>query len=116
VTLLVFFGFNNAMLSAESYPELDRVAKLLKDQPTVQIEIAGHTDGEGTEEYNQSLSERRALAVKNYLVLQGISGSRLTPAGYGKTKPIADNDDEEGRAQNRRVEMVIKASQDLGKK
>jgi len=116
VTLLVFFGFNNAMLSAESYPELDRVAKLLKEQPAVQIELAGHTDGDGTDEYNQLLSAKRALAVKNYLVLQGISGSRLTPAGYGKTKPIASNDEEEGRAQNRRVEMVIKASGDLGKK
>jgi outer membrane protein OmpA-like peptidoglycan-associated protein len=116
VSLLVFFGFDNAMLSAESYPELQRVTTLLRNSPSMEIEIGGHTDAEGADEYNQQLSAKRALAVKNYLVLQGIAVTRISAVGYGKTKPIADNDSDEGRAKNRRVEMVIKAGQVSAKK
>jgi outer membrane protein OmpA-like peptidoglycan-associated protein len=72
------------------------------------MSIEGHTDSIGTEAYNQGLSERRAAAVKNYLVKQGVpDGSRMTTVGYGESRPIADNKTPEGRFQNRRVEILI---------
>jgi OmpA-OmpF porin, OOP family len=73
----------------------------------VVVEVAGHTDSIGTEEYNQGLSERRAESVRAYLESKGISATRLTARGYGELQPIASNDTEEGRAQNRRSEMIV---------
>jgi outer membrane protein OmpA-like peptidoglycan-associated protein len=89
----------------EAYPNLDRMASVLKTCPSVKLEIQGHTDNRGSEDFNKLLSENRAKAVKDYLVRKGIQEDRLTAVGYGSTKPLASNDTPEGRAQNRRVEI-----------
>ncbi len=105
--LLIFFGYDNATLSSDSYPELLRVVDLLTSDPDMKIEIDGHTDSEGSQEYNQTLSKARASAVRSFLILHGIAASRITAIGFGKMKPIASNETEAGRAQNRRVEMMV---------
>jgi outer membrane protein OmpA-like peptidoglycan-associated protein len=87
--------------------ELNNLVKLLNQYPTLKIEISGHTDDVGNEEYNQKLSVDRAQAVVNYLISKGISSSRLSFIGFGFTKPIADNTTEEGRKLNRRSEFKI---------
>lgn len=101
------FAVNSSTLLSGGYDELDRVARVLKQYPETTIRIAGHTDDTGSEDYNQKLSERRAEAVKNALVGMGVNPSRLTIIGYGKGKPIASNNTEAGRQQNRRVEIRI---------
>ncbi|MGB5927912.1 MAG: OmpA family protein, partial [Cyclobacteriaceae bacterium] len=104
----IFFDFDKATLKPESYPELDRTAEVLKKTPSIKIEIAGHTDNIGSNAYNQSLSERRANSVRQYLINKGVEGSRLVAKGYGEGRPIASNDQEaDGRELNRRVEMKI---------
>jgi len=103
----IFFDFNSAELKEESKPELDRLVNFLKKYPKLRITLAGHTDIVGTEEYNQKLSERRAKAVADYLIKKGINPSRINVVGYGSKKPIAPNDTEEGRAKNRRVEVIL---------
>ena len=85
---------------------LDEAAATLKQNPNVTVNVNGFTDAIGTEAYNLKLSERRANSVVNYLVQQGIPASQLIPHGYGKTNFVASNDTPEGRAQNRRVELV----------
>ena len=101
----IFFDFDQAILKSESYPELDRLASILKKNPDAKAEIGGHTDNKGTHQYNLNLSKKRTQAVVDYLVSQGCNGSNLTAKGYAETVPIASNDTEEGRAQNRRVEF-----------
>jgi len=101
------FAVNSSSLLAGSYDELNRVANVLKQYPETNIQIAGHTDSTGAEDYNQRLSERRAESVKNALVGMGVNPSRLTTVGYGESKPIASNNTEAGRQQNRRVEIRI---------
>ncbi len=104
----IYFDFNKATIKTESKPALDNAAKILTDNPTIKVEIQGHTDSVGSSEYNLKLSDRRAQSVVNYLVQNyGIDINRLTAKGYGKTMPIADNSTAEGRALNRRVEFVI---------
>jgi outer membrane protein OmpA-like peptidoglycan-associated protein len=104
----IYFDFNQATIKPESRPALDDAAKILNDNPTIKVEIQGHTDSVGSADYNLRLSNSRAQAVVNYLVQNyGIAVNRLTARGYGKTIPIADNSTEEGRALNRRVEFVI---------
>ena len=103
----VFFEFDSWELLDESTRELDNLIKLLNQNPTVKIEIGGHTDIIGTEEYNQSLSEKRAIAVVDYLVSKGISSERLSYKGYGNSMPIGDNNTEGGRSLNRRTEVMI---------
>jgi OOP family OmpA-OmpF porin len=103
----LFFDFNKSVLKSESFAELDRVVVLLKESPLMEVEIAGHTDNVGNDASNQKLSADRARAVKEYLVGKSIDGGRLKTVGYGKSKPIASNDTEDGRAQNRRVEFTI---------
>lgn len=103
----VYFAFNKWDLLPASYEELDGVVKFLKSNPTVEIEVSGHTDNIGSDSYNLNLSDKRAAAVKTYLVSKGIAGSRITSKGYGKSKPIAINSTELGREQNRRVEFTI---------
>ena len=71
------------------------------------VEVAGHTDSTGAEEYNQGLSERRANSVKDYLVSKGVQAQRLQAKGYGESMPVASNDTKEGRAENRRVELIV---------
>ncbi len=105
--LLVFFDFAADKLQNASYPELDRAVRLMKANPGMSVEIAGYTDSKGTDSYNVDLSNRRAQAVRNYLVRNGIESSRVSPKGYGKQDPIATNDTEDGRAENRRVEFVV---------
>lgn len=103
----VNFAFDKSDLLHESYPVLDRAAKLLGDNPDVNVEIEGYTDYIGTEAYNQKLSVDRAQTVKSYLVSKGIAENRLTTVGYGKGNPVADNDTEEGRSMNRRIVFRI---------
>ena len=78
----------------------------MKDKPDLRVSVEGHTDSVGSVAYNQTLSERRAKTVRDYLVSQGIDASRITTRGFGKSKPIASNDTAEGRAENRRVEII----------
>ena len=101
----VNFEFDSAKLTADSTAALDDVLKILKRHEDLQVEIAGHTDSSGAEAYNQKLSERRAKAVRDYLVENGIDAARLSVKGYGESDPVADNASKEGRAKNRRVEM-----------
>lgn len=103
----VFFDFDKSFLKAESGPELDRVAAMLNDKGTMEIEISGHTDNVGPEKYNMSLSERRAKTVLEYFVKKGIARERMKVLFFGETKPIDTNDTEEGKEKNRRVEFKI---------
>lgn len=103
----LFFAENSAILQKESYAELNRLVDLLKTYPKVVIRIDGHTDSDGTETHNQTLSENRAKAVYNYIIEQGIPADRLSSKGFGETLPIADNDTEEGKKMNRRVEFMV---------
>jgi outer membrane protein OmpA-like peptidoglycan-associated protein len=103
----IFFDFDEFTLKKESYMELDRLVIFLKQNPRVRIQLAGHTDIKGSQEYNQSLSENRAKAAYNYIISKGISKNRLEYKGFGKDVPIADNSTDEGRALNRRTEIVI---------
>jgi outer membrane protein OmpA-like peptidoglycan-associated protein/tetratricopeptide (TPR) repeat protein len=103
----IFFDFDKATLRPESTNELERLTKLLNDVPTLKIEISGHTDSKGADEYNKSLSNNRAKAVLDYLVKAGISAGRLTSVGFGEEQPIATNDTDEGRQLNRRTEFKI---------
>lgn len=103
----VYFEFDRAELKPESYPALDSLTAYLKANPTMVVEIAGHTDSIGSAEYNLRLSQQRAQAVVGYLVSRGIDPHRLIARGYGESQPVADNGTEEGRALNRRVEMRI---------
>ena len=103
----VHFDFDKATLRPEAIAILDKAVGLLKTQASVVVEVAGHTDSVGSEEYNQGLSERRAIAVKDYLESQGITATRLSARGYGEAQPVASNDTDEGRAQNRRVELIV---------
>jgi outer membrane protein OmpA-like peptidoglycan-associated protein len=103
----VNFEFNKDRLTLNAKTILDQVGDALRARPDIKVEIAGHTDGIGSVGYNQKLSERRAASVKRYLVEKGIAGDRMTTIGYGKSRPIADNKTDEGRALNRRVELRV---------
>jgi len=103
----IYFSLNEATLQAESQTELTNLLNLLEDNPGIKIEIHGHTDNTGSDEYNQQLSEERAKAVVNYLIENGISEERLSYKGFGRSKPLTDNKTEEGMAKNRRVEFVV---------
>ncbi|TCJ13389.1 flagellar motor protein MotB [Flaviaesturariibacter flavus] len=103
----VFFDVNKFELKPESQVELDRVVQLLQDNPTVRIQLEGHTDNQGVAADNQKLSDNRAKAVVNYLLSKGIRSDRLVAKGFGAAHPVADNATEEGRAQNRRTELKV---------
>lgn len=103
----IFFDVNKYEIKAESQAELDKLVQLLTDNPSLKIEISGHTDNVGKPSDNLVLSNNRAKAVVNYLISKKISPQRLTAKGYGESKPIAENTTEEGRAQNRRTEMKV---------
>lgn len=105
----IFFDFDKATLRPESTYELERLVQLLKDVPTMKIEIGGHTDSKGADDYNMKLSASRAQSVMDYLAAHGVDKSRLTSKGYGETKPMATNDTDEGRQLNRRTEFEIKS-------
>lgn len=101
----VNFDFDRAEIRAASRPILDQAARRLQQCGSERLQVEGHTDSVGAEGYNQGLSERRARAVRDYLVSRGISGGRISAAGFGETRPIATNDTPEGRFLNRRVEV-----------
>ncbi|HEY5019555.1 MAG TPA: OmpA family protein [Steroidobacteraceae bacterium] len=107
VVRAVDFEFNSVRLTAPAQQTLDQVAIALAAQPELQVEVQGHTDSIGADDYNLKLSQRRADAVKSYLISQGANGSTLTAHGYGKTQPLVSNSTKEGRAQNRRVAFQV---------
>jgi OmpA-OmpF porin, OOP family len=102
----VLFDFNKSTLQPASDPVLQQILDLLKKNPAQKIEVQGHTDNVGGDAYNQTLSEARAKAIVGWLTQHGIAADRLTAKGFGKTKPIADNATDTGRAKNRRVEIA----------
>jgi outer membrane protein OmpA-like peptidoglycan-associated protein len=106
----VLFGFNKSDLSTDAKVTLDKLVSVLNTYPDTNIEIQGHTDSKGTEEYNQTLSVKRATSVSDYLAVKQINSTRLTIKGFGETAPKYDNTTDEGRAQNRRVEFLISAN------
>lgn len=102
------FDYDSDIIRAESKPTLDKIVAMLKSEQAMQLIIEGHTDSDGSDEHNQILSQKRAESVKSYLVSAGISSSRLFTEGYGESKPVAPNTNATGKAQNRRVELVVK--------
>ena len=104
----IFFATASDKLLAKSFPKLNEVVTILQDNPSFKVQIDGHTDDVGKDEYNHTLSHNRAASVRAYLVSKGIDESRLSSTGYGETKPIADNTTAAGRAKNRRVEMTLR--------
>ena len=100
------FDFNKSTLQPASAGVLQQVVDLLAKDKTLKVEVQGHTDNVGGEAYNQTLSEARARAVADWLTKQGVAAARLSALGYGRTKPVADNNNDEGRAKNRRVEIA----------
>ncbi|HSG81898.1 MAG TPA: OmpA family protein [Gemmatimonadota bacterium] len=103
----ILFGINSDRIRPESTPVLKEIGEMLEDHPELRISINGHTDSDGDDAYNQELSERRAAAVKDFLVESyGIDAGRLETAGLGESQPVADNSTPEGKQQNRRVELV----------
>lgn len=103
----IFFDFDKAKLRSESYMEMNRWIRMLKENEHVNLHISGHADSLGSEPYNQKLSEKRARAVVDYLVENGIERDRLTAEGFGENMPVASNETEEGRQRNRRVQVRI---------
>ncbi|HEY3430533.1 MAG TPA: OmpA family protein [Cyclobacteriaceae bacterium] len=103
----IYFDFDKTTLKSESFVELNKVVDFLKRNSSVEIEIAGHTDSKGSDDYNLNLSQGRSQSVVDYIVSQGIEAYRLTAHGYGEGKPIDTNDTDDGRANNRRVEFTV---------
>ena len=103
----VLFDRGNATMLPGSYETLDEVATFLQENPAVEIEVAGHTDNQGRADLNLALSRERAVAVREYLVEQGVEADRITQQGYGGTRPLVSNAIEEERSKNRRVEFTI---------
>jgi outer membrane protein OmpA-like peptidoglycan-associated protein/tetratricopeptide (TPR) repeat protein len=103
----IFFDFDKATIRSESANELDRLIKLLTENPTLKIELGSHTDSKGSDEYNQKLSQSRSQSVVTYLIGKGIATDRLVAKGYGETVPVATNDTDAGRQENRRTEFKI---------
>jgi OOP family OmpA-OmpF porin len=103
----IYFDFDKTTLKKESFVELNKVVDFLKENSSVEIEIAGHTDNKGSDDYNANLSQGRSQSVVDYLISQGIDSFRLSAHGYGESKPFDSNDSDEGRANNRRVEFTV---------
>jgi OOP family OmpA-OmpF porin len=103
----VHFDFDKQSIKKIYVPVLDQQVAYLKDSPALPVMVKGHTDYMGSDEYNQKLSERRANAVRDYLIQKGIASSRIQAVGYSEHRPIADNKTAEGRALNRRAELEV---------
>jgi outer membrane protein OmpA-like peptidoglycan-associated protein len=103
----VLFDFNKYTLKPEAREKLAKVSGILVAYPGLSVQVEGYTDNIGSDEYNQKLSEERAGGVRDYLVSQSVADANVTAKGLGKTDPIADNSTNQGRAQNRRVELVV---------
>lgn len=112
----ILFGFDKSELNANSKTNIAKLGRILNEYPDTRLTIQGHTDSKGNENYNQQLSSKRANAVRDYLVANGVKAGRLSTASYGESAPVATNETEEGRAQNRRVEVVIVANDELKRK
>jgi len=104
----ILFDYDKATIRQESYSALQSIADIMKEYPTADFHVEGHTDSRGSDSYNEKLSRERAASVMQYLTTIGIPGSRLTSEGYGETRPIATNNTKAGRQQNRRVEISLK--------
>jgi outer membrane protein OmpA-like peptidoglycan-associated protein len=109
----ILFGFDNYALTSDAKENLGKLTAILNQYPDTNIEIRGHTDNKGTDNYNQKLSERRANAVSSYLKNQNVASSRLSTIGFGASQPKVSNDTEANRAQNRRVEFAITANEKM---
>src|SRR5690606_23374417 len=104
----IYFDFDKWSFKNESYNELNKLERMMQQNPNIRVEISGHTDNIGTQAYNMFLSRKRAEAVKDFLTGKGIDGRRIKATGYGESRPLASNDDErEGRELNRRVEFLV---------
>jgi outer membrane protein OmpA-like peptidoglycan-associated protein len=108
----LLFDFDSDVVKGAAASNLTDLANSLKTYPESEVMIVGHTDATGSDSYNQSLSDRRSRAAASYLIGQGVAGSRIRTAGRGEAEPVATNDDEVGRQQNRRVEVAIFASEE----
>jgi outer membrane protein OmpA-like peptidoglycan-associated protein len=109
----ILFEFSKSDLSAAAKTNLDKLVEVLNKYPNTNIEVQGHTDSRGTDEYNMGLSERRANTVADYLKSKGIANNRITTKGFGESAPGYTNDTPEGMAQNRRVEFLITANEQM---
>ena len=107
VDLRLHFAFNSSVIPVSDYPEVDRLAKIMKDNLPAKAVIVGHTDHTGTDEYNQKLSERRSKALADRLIKDGIAADRITTSGKGEKEPMATNNTREGRALNRRIHVEL---------
>lgn len=107
----LLFAFGRADLQGAAKTNLDDLAASMQQNPNTQLAIIGHTDSVGSDATNQTLSQNRANAVKNYLVSKGVAASRMSSSGLGESKPVASNDSDAGRAQNRRVEVFIEVTE-----
>ena len=103
----VMFAFDSAELTSAAHQQLQALTSKLNGDNVVSVKVIGHTDSQGSDAYNQALSERRASSVAEYLISQGLSPAKVTSQGRGESQPIADNDTDAGRAQNRRVELHL---------
>ncbi len=103
----VLFDFNKYTLKPEAREKLAKVSGILLAYPNLKVQVEGYTDNIGSDEYNQKLSEQRAGGVRDYLVAQSVPDGNVTSRGFGKADPVADNSTNQGRAKNRRVELVV---------
>ena len=110
----ITFATDSANVQPQFRPTLDQVADVLSEYEQTYIDVYGHTDSTGTDAYNQTLSERRARSVADYLTAQGVNSARIATRGYGETQPIASNDTEASRSENRRVEIKVVPLQQQG--
>jgi outer membrane protein OmpA-like peptidoglycan-associated protein len=109
----ILFAFSKSDLGESAKTNLNKLVAILNQYPNTNIEIQGHTDSRGTDEYNMGLSQRRANTVRDYLASQGIVGTRMTTRGFGESAPAYSNDTPDGMAQNRRVEFLITANDQM---
>lgn len=109
----ILFAYDRSDLTPKAMDNLNKLVQVLKDYPDTNIEIQGHTDSNGSEDYNMKLSQRRAGEVSSFLRTRGVPATRLTTKGYGESAPVADNGTDDGRAQNRRVTFLITANEKM---
>jgi outer membrane protein OmpA-like peptidoglycan-associated protein len=108
----LLFDFDSSVVKGAARSNLTDLANSLREYPDTEVLIVGHTDAQGSDSYNQGLSERRSVAAKNFLVSQGVPADRIRTEGLGESEPVASNDTDAGRSQNRRVEVAIFASEE----
>ena len=111
----ILFATNSSTLQTEAKTNVSKLATILNKYPDTNILITGHTDSDGTEEYNQTLSEKRAKSVSDYTIAKGVNSSRFSIIGLGENEPVASNETVDGKHLNRRVEIAIFANEDLKK-